>query len=103
MLWAPSTMETLQKHHILPLLRQEFNFRYHAETCCNNLSVTIIAIQIPFYILAYMARSCKENLHLGRLIAKYTAMSVEEKGPSTSKQFYFATIQMKCRRSLVTK
>ena len=34
-----------------------------------------------FFILAYMARSCKENLHLGRLIEKYRVMSGGEKVP----------------------
>merc|ERR1711879_450719 len=52
---------------------------------------------------AYMARSCKENLHLGRLIAKHTEMSIGEKGPLTSKQFYFTTIEMKYHQSSVTK
>ena len=59
-------------------------------------------IPIPFSILAYMARPCKENLHIGRLIEKYRAMSGGEKGPSTSKQFYFTTIEMKCHQRSVT-
>ena len=67
------------------------------------LLLATIPMHVPLFILAYMARPCKENLHIGRLIEKYRAMSGGEKGPSTSKQFYFTTIEMKYHQSSVTK
>ena len=50
-----------------------------------------------------MARPYSEKIQLGRLNEKYRVMSGGEKGPSTSKQFYFTTIEMKYHQSSVTK
>ena len=68
-------------------VRTEFYISYGDPVLNYIKKKTKISIHLSFFILAYMARSCKENLHLGRLIAKRRAMSDGEKGPLTSKQF----------------
>merc|ERR1712226_1185683 len=60
--------------------------------------------KVPYFAIAEHTWPglVKKTFALG-LIAKHREMSIGEKGPLTSKQFYFTTIEMKYHQSSVTK